>query len=158
MAYSSPVSTNRPTSTARAPQESTSFLLAVRKKLLRTQAQLKVTGQLQSLRFLKVKIVFSRGDFSMLKYLMFEVQDPAFVKLFTQVYCAVDASVEVDWEVELNDEEDMANKAELEEVGTKKLGRLAAEYRVSQIKGAKSRSKEAGKRKVVQASSCSSLS
>jgi hypothetical protein len=127
--------------------------LAVRKKLPRTQVQLKVTGQLQSLKFLKVKIMFFRHDFSLLKYLLFEVQDPSFVKLFTQVYCAVNTEVEVDWEVELDDGGDMSNKAELEEAGTEELRRLAASYQDLQGVGGKSRSKKTGKRKVVQASS-----
>jgi hypothetical protein len=111
---------------------------ALRKKLLGTQVQLKVTGRLQSLRVLKVRIMFFRHCCSLLGHLMSEVRDPTFEKLFVLVYSAVDASVEVDWEVELDGEWSMGNKAELEEAGTEELRRLAAEYRALQVKGAKS--------------------
>jgi hypothetical protein len=135
-----------------------SYTLESRKEsaFARTQVQLKVTGQLQSLRFLKVKIMFFRHEFSLSKDLVFEVQDQAFVELFMQVYHAVDASVEVDWEVELDNEGDLSNKAELEEAGTEELRRLAAKYQDLQVKGGKLRSKRAGERKAVQASSSSS--
>lgn len=103
--------------------------LALRKKLLRTQLNLAIIGKMQSLASLTIKIVFFRHDFSLLKYLIFTVQDPAFERLFTKVYRSVAGSVKVGWEVEINEERGLSDRSELERKGTVELRKRAAKYR-----------------------------
>jgi hypothetical protein len=130
--------------------------LALRKKLLRTQTQLQVVGGMQSLESLTIKIVFFRHDFSLLNYLIFTVQDPAFEKLFTKVYRTVTGSVEVDWEVEINEEGGLSDKAELEKKATEELRRRAEKYGWLQGVGGNKRARKGRQRNVLKTASASS--
>jgi len=132
--------------------------LALCKRLLRTQIQLNNTGDMQSLRRLVIKVVFFRHDFSQLKYMVFAAQCPSFERLFTQVYSLVAGSVEVDWQVEINQGKDMKydNKDELERAGTEELRKRAEKYQCLQGVGGNARLKKPRKRKVVKTSSSSS--
>ena len=127
--------------------------LALCKKLLGTQIQLSTISTMQSLRHLTMKVVFFRHDFSRLECLIFAAQCPSFEKLFTQVYRTVPGSVEVYWQVEINQGKDMkySNREGLERAGTEELRKRAEKFR--SLQGVGGNSRKPRKRKVVKTSS-----